>query len=139
MKKQTGIWIDSEKAIVVHLLGQKHRIETLVPQVDYRVRITGKPRTAVKLGFFYQSYREKESEKIRLGQKHFFESILEQLNPESDIAIFGPGQEKSELKIFLKTTELYRHKAICLLPAIANTQDHQFVQMVETFYGNPRG
>lgn len=138
MKKKTGIWIDSEKAIVVHLLGQKHRIETVLPQVDYRLRITGKPRTAVKLGFSYQSYVERELEKVRLGRKHFFEAILEQLDPESDIAIFGPGQEKTELKIFMNKTEPYCHKAICLLPAVAGTQPQQFVQMVETFYGNNR-
>jgi hypothetical protein len=135
MKGQTGIWIDEHKAIIVHMSEQRHWIEDLEAQVDYRLRITGHSRSTERLGFCYQSYQEKESEKIRLGRQHFMETIIESLEPDFHIAIFGPRQEKYELRDVLHKNPLFSRKSICLLPAPASTSRQEFLEMVYAFYG----
>lgn len=134
MKGQIGIWIDEKKAIIVHLNEEKDWIETLEPQVDYRMRITGHSRSSNRLGFCYQSYQEKDTAKIRLGRVHFMEAIIESLEPDYLIAIFGPSQAKYELKKFLSENPVYCHKPICTIPAGELTPD-QFLQKVQSFYG----
>jgi hypothetical protein len=134
MKGQTGIWIDDYRAIIVHLNEERHWVETLEPQVDYRLRITGHGRSASRLGFCYQSYQEKETEKIRLGRIHFLEAIIERLEPEYLLAIFGPTQIKYEFKKLLGEKPIFSHKPICLIPA-GDITPNQFVQTVYSFYG----
>jgi hypothetical protein len=135
MKGQTGIWIDDTKAIVVHIKGQRHWIEILEAQVDYRLRITGHGRSNERLGFCYQSYKEKDSEKIRLGRRHFMEAIIERLEPDFNLAIFGPRQERYELRDVLHENPFFCHKPICLMPSVANISQEQFIKMVYAFYG----
>ena len=44
MKKQTGIWLDHEKATIVTLVGSRYKLNTIASDIITRERVDGETR-----------------------------------------------------------------------------------------------
>jgi hypothetical protein len=133
MKGQTGIWIDGKKAMIMHLYDQTEVLDVLESEVDYRQRFPGEAKAFTRLGDHYISNEEREEERIRHERKHFFEDVIAKLDPECDIAIFGPAQTKHEFLKALQEHYQYALKQISLKPADDMTVN-QFSDKVRDYY-----
>jgi hypothetical protein len=133
MNGQTGIWIDGKKAIIVHLMQDTEVVDILESEVEYRRRYPGEDREFTRMGNQYMSNEEKSEEHLRQERKHFLKAVMEKLNPEYDIVIFGPAQTKHELIKVLSNSHAFATKPITMKPADSMT-DNQVVELVRNYY-----
>jgi tRNA U38,U39,U40 pseudouridine synthase TruA len=133
MKGQTGIWIDGKKAIIVHLREDTRVVDVLESDVEYRKRYPGESRIYTRFGSQFLSNEEKASERLHHERNHFLHQVMEKLDPEYDIVIFGPAQTKHELIKVLTGSHDFTAKPITLKPADSMTVN-QFVDLVNEYY-----
>ncbi len=89
--KNTGIWLDKEKAIIVTIENEKESINTVLSNIeDYHIhggsgtRFKGGPQDVV------QDSRYLEREKHQL--KDYFKSITSGIKKTDALVIFGPAE-----------------------------------------------
>lgn len=95
--KRTGIWIDREKAHIVHLTGDSEIMETVTSDIEhYHVkggtgsRFTSGPQDVIHDGKFLN--REKQQ------FKNYFQAIISKINASDQLVIFGPAGTNNKFK-----------------------------------------
>jgi len=89
--KNTGIWLDKEKAHIVTIDNKNEKFETIQSNIEH-YHIHGGSGTPSKGGpqDVVQDSRYLEREKHQF--KTYFKNIIDKLNDSSSIVIFGPAQ-----------------------------------------------
>lgn len=60
MKKQTGIWIDTKKAVIVFLEENNHTVRIINSGIESRVRITGEVKWFTRFANQYLNFEKKK-------------------------------------------------------------------------------
>ena len=98
MEKLFGLWIDHEKAIIVSLMGESHKVIHLESDIEGYFRLKGGSRSSTPYG---QQDATSESKRDFRYSQHlniYFQHIIDLLKEAKQIYIFGPGEAKFELK-----------------------------------------
>ncbi len=95
--KNTGIWLDKEKALIVTLENENETFTTLSSQIeDYRAvggsgtRFKGGPQDVIQDSKFLE--REKHQFKA------YFKNIIAEINDADALVIFGPAETSEKFK-----------------------------------------
>ena len=89
MPNKVGVWIDHEKAIIVHASDDRVATETLESQVGAHPRYSGRQD-----GGGEQKYEERHGQHLN----RYYDDVIRQLGKPDELFIFGPGEAKLELK-----------------------------------------
>jgi hypothetical protein len=88
--KQTGIWLDKEKAYILSLENEKETFETVLSNIEhYNIsggsgsRLKGGPQDVVQ----DSKYLDREKQQL----KHYFKTITTKINDTNALVIFGPA------------------------------------------------
>jgi len=88
--KQTGIWLDKEKAYIVSLENENETFETVLSNIEHYnihggsgTRLKGGPQDVVQ----DRKYLEREKQQL----KQYFKAIAFHLNDTNALVIFGPA------------------------------------------------
>ncbi len=89
--KQTGIWLDKDKAYIVSLENENETFETVSSNIEHYnihggsgTRLKGGPQDVVQ----DSKYLEREKQQL----KHYFKAIVSQINKTDALVIFGPAE-----------------------------------------------
>ncbi|MFQ3173916.1 MAG: hypothetical protein ACI9WT_001040 [Flavobacterium sp.] len=134
MKKQTGIWIDSTKAIIVTLEDGKEAITEIQSDLENRVY---HDKEGDKGSFFggqhidsQKSFDERKKHQIN----NYLKDVISNVNGTDELYIFGPADTKTKLEQKINAQK----STIASKPKSVETSDsmteNQIVAKVKQFY-----
>ncbi|MEQ8302861.1 MAG: hypothetical protein RIB47_05675 [Cyclobacteriaceae bacterium] len=107
MKHNLGIWIDSKKAIFVHLKDGKKEVTTFESGIDSKERIPGETKQFVRFGNQFSNLEKQKENRYQQQMKGYLKEVADQLIEADSFVIFGPAGVKHELeKLILKRSDL---------------------------------
>jgi hypothetical protein len=134
MKKQTGIWIDSTKAIIVSLEGSKEPVTEVLSELENRVY---HDKEGDKGSFFagqhidsQKSFDERKKHQIN----SYLKDVISSVNNADELYIFGPAETKTKLEKKInaeKSTISSKPKSIETADSMTS---NQIVAKVKQFY-----
>jgi hypothetical protein len=126
MEKRTGIWIDHCKAMIVD--PQKKNITKIEAETKNLVDRTRQTR----FGEQYLNPEKKLEAKRKKVLKDYYNNVINQLDNESELYIFGPASAKIELQKELDNT----HKKFTRVTVAVsdNLTDNQIIAKVRSFF-----
>ena len=134
MKKQTGIWIDSTKAIIVSLEGSKEAVTEVLSELENRVY---HDKEGDKGSFFagqhidsQKSFDERKKHQIN----SYLKDVISSVSNVDELYIFGPAETKTKLEKKInaeKSTISSKPKSIETADSMTS---NQIVAKVKQFY-----
>lgn len=89
--KQTGIWIDMNKALIVTLKNGMENFSTILSKIDH-YRIHGGSGTKFKGGPQDVVHDSKYLEREKHQLKQYFKEIVNEIKDSDKLVIFGPAE-----------------------------------------------
>ena len=131
MEQQRGIWIDRHKAMIVDpTVNQKEFTQISSPLTSQ----TSDSISQSRLGDQYLNPEKKLQAKRKQLLKDYYNNVIESLENDSELYIFGPAEAKTELhKAIYKSCKQFRN--ITLHPS-DNLTENQIVAKVKEFFKN---
>lgn len=133
MKKQTGVWIDSSKAIIVTLSGGKENITEIKSDIENRIYHENEGDKGSFMGSRHINNEKKFEERKKHQVDSFLKNIVEQIKQDDELYIFGPAEIKLKLKTLIEKNNQ-------LLPKLKSVEAsdsmtlNQVVAQVKNFY-----
>lgn len=133
MKKQTGIWLDHEKATIITLDRDKYKLNTIESGIVFRERTEGETKKYGRFGDQSLSPEKHKERRIKEQTSKYLKNILSEIKGVDELVLFGPANMKKELeKLILNDTTL-ASKLKAVVPADSMTEN-QMVAWVKRFY-----
>ena len=133
MKKNVGIWIDHEKALIVFLSNDKETKTTIASDVEGHIRLSGGSRSRTPFGPQEVASEKKMEERRKHQLKTYYREIIQFIGEAGKIFIFGPGEAKIELEKELKKNRELSAKVVGIEPADRMTEP-QITEKVKKFF-----
>lgn len=137
MEKQVGIWIDSKKAIIVSLDGQKEeKITEIDSEVENRVHHNKEGNKGTFSGSHHGDSETKFNNRKKEELNYYLKSVMNYIKKSDYLYIFGPGETKTKLEQKIhddKSLEKINLKAV---ETSDNMTLNEIVAKVKDFY-NP--
>ncbi|WP_421919008.1 hypothetical protein [Marinifilum sp.] len=137
MKKNMGVWLDTEKAYIITIENGKGHIETIESEVETRVRFKGETKAYSKMGNQFINPAKRMTHRRRHQFKQYFENISTKLIKAEEIYLFGPAETKVHLaKHIKKCTKL--NDRVRKVESEDNITENQMIARVkEVFSSEP--
>ena len=134
MKRQTGIWIDSSKAIIVSLNGKKESIT----EIDSTIENKSYPNREGNKGTFSGSHHSASETQLNNRKKeqtnYFMDSIIDYIKRSDELYVFGPANAKTELKKRIQTEKIIAPDKLKGVDTSDKLTINQIVAKVRNFY-----
>ncbi|MBK8845893.1 MAG: hypothetical protein IPO27_04670 [Bacteroidetes bacterium] len=133
MEKQTGIWIDSSKAIIVKLLDGKESTIEIQSEIENRVHHLGEGDKGTFTGIRHSNNEKKFDERKQHQINSFLKNVIEQIKSDNELYIFGPAEIKLKLKTLIEEDKhlLSKLKSVETADSMTN---NQVVARVKDFF-----
>jgi hypothetical protein len=135
MKKQTGIWLDSSKAIVVTLSGTEENVKEIQSDIENRIHHDSEGDQGTFMGQHHLSQERKFDERKRHQIENYVKRIIESIRNDDELCVFGPSEIKLRLKSMIE-----EDKQISTRLKSVETSDkmtlNQVIAKVKDFYKN---
>jgi len=133
MKKNIGIWIDSNQAVIVKLSNNTHSMKKIESLIDSRERIPGETKKFGRFGGQYITYEKNRKNRKNEQTNLYFKNLLKELSNCDSVVLFGPSKMK-----FLLEKEIKKNMQIAdKLAGVFNSDsitDNQIVALVKHYY-----
>lgn len=97
MKKNIGVWLDTEKAYIITIEEKNVKVEKIESEIESRVRFKGETKAYSRFGNQFVNPATKTTHKRRHQIKHYFENITHALLGAEELYLFGPAETKVHL------------------------------------------
>jgi hypothetical protein len=134
MKKQTGVWLDKEKAIIINLSEGKHTIKHIDSDFEGRERIPGEGKSFGRFGSQFLSMENKKKNRTKKQLAEYLKRIISAIKNADEIVLFGPAEMKTELEKLMLGDHAFKSKLLGVKPADSMTEN-QLVAWVKDFFG----
>jgi hypothetical protein len=99
MEKQVGIWIDSKKAIIVTLNGQKEeKITEIDSEVENRIYHNKESDKGTFSGSYHANNETKFDNRKKEQLNYYLKFVMNYVKESDYLYIFGPGLTKTKLE-----------------------------------------
>ena len=155
MKKKVGVWIDTEKAVIISLNGVEHRAniqhsqsgeriskspkisdetyQIISSPIQTKLRLPGDTKDFARSGSQHYSTEIKNMHKLKNVKQQFFKIILQGIKDVDEFVLFGPSLIKKEFEsVMCKYPQIHAH-LLSVEPADVMS-DKQKVQWVENYF-----
>lgn len=138
MKKEIGIWINSDKAVLISLNdGQNEQIITLESQIETRTRIPGEGKPFSRLGNILAETSSRLTHRRKQQMHQYFNKIIHSIDDEATaLYLFGPSKAKIEFEKELKRVPLFAQKPVSVEPADKMTERQMIARVKSHFDKN---
>ena len=138
MEKQTGIWIDTKKAIIVTLDGHK---EEKITEIDSDVENSVYHNKEGDKGTFSSGTRQSDSETKFDNRKkeelnYFLKAVMDYVKESDYLYIFGPAETKTKLEQKIRDEKSLGKINLKAVETTDSMTLNQIVAQVKDFY-NP--
>ena len=135
MKKQTGIWIDTSKAIVVDLSNGKADTTEIESAIENRVYHENEGNKGSFMGSSHVNNEKTFDERKKHQTNDFIDNVIKHIENSDELYIFGPAEIKLKLKQRVESEKNLASKLISVETADSMTLN-QIVAKVKDFYKN---
>ncbi len=136
MKTQTGIWIDSSKAIIVTLNGGKEKITEIDSEIENSVYHNKEGNKGTFSGA-HQSDSETKFENRKNEQTDYFiEAVLSNVKKADELYVFGPAGTKTKLEQKIQHQNIINPSILRAVETSDKMTLNEIVAQVKDFY-NP--
>ncbi|MGQ1889793.1 hypothetical protein ACT29H_05065 [Thermophagus sp. OGC60D27] len=120
MKRQVGIWMDTNKAVMVSLSdGKEEKILTIESDVELRSHNPREAKPGSRTGTVLVDVNKKMTQRKNQQLREYYEKVLQSINPDTtEIFIFGPSNTKKHFE-----KELKKHSLFCSVKLVTETAD----------------
>jgi hypothetical protein len=122
MKKQVGIWLDTDKAVLVNLSPNGEEVKTIESMIESRLSVPGEKKAYHRLGAMFLNSSKHHINKRKQQMNQYFNNIIKSVDGASNIFIFGPSITKIELEKEMKKHHEFWNKEIQISSADKMTQ-----------------
>lgn len=132
MKKQTGIWVDSKKAVIVTLQNGEEKTDIIESNLENRIYHEKEGDKGTFHGIHHSNNEKKFEERRNNQMNDFLKQITSHIESADEIYIFGPAETKIKLKteiendkgLLEKLTKVETSDQITTNQIIAKTKKH---------------
>jgi len=130
---QTGIWIDSKKAVIITFKNKESNTKIIYSGVEGKNRVDGEGKEFGRLGDQFSTLEKKLEKKYQLEIIEYLKEVIKELESTDDLVLFGPAQVKIELKKLIEKDNKLLKKLLDVVDADSMT-DNQLVAWVKKYY-----
>ncbi|MBM3422439.1 MAG: hypothetical protein FJY09_04215 [Chlorobi bacterium] len=135
MKNSAAIWIDHREALVVSLAGETVTLRHLQSGAESHFKPSGGWKSGGTI-VAQSVVNEKSAEESRMHQYHaFYRNIIPLLENADAIAIFGPGEAKTEFAGEIGKVHVLRDK-ISAVEACDRMTENQFLAKAKGYFAS---
>ena len=134
MKIQTGIWIDSSKAIIVTLDGGKEKISEIESDLENKMYHEKEGNKGTFSGSHHSNTENKFEERRKNETNHFLKNVLSQIKLTDELYIFGPAEAKIKLEQKINTDKSFDTSKLKMVETADSMTTNQIVAKVKKFY-----
>ena len=98
---RAGIWIDTEKAVIVFLKGKGHTIRIVDSLIESRERIPGESKMYTRFGVQFSNFETKKENRKNHEVQKYLEKVVAEIKDADEVVLFGPAEMKTELEKFM--------------------------------------
>lgn len=114
----TGIWIDQEKAYLVHFPpGGSPSVEMMVSGVESRVRFPGEGKKVARFGQAFLDNQETQQRRQHQQRLRFFRKVIDAVSGDDYIFIMGPGPARERLHKGMLRKNGFENRIVAVEPA----------------------
>ena len=133
MEKQTGIWLDKEKAIIINLMEGKHTVKRLRSEITTRERFPGETKKFGRFGNQFLSMESKKRNMVKNQADEYLKNIIQEIKYVDKLVLFGPAEMKTHLQKAILKNSIISKKLVAEEPA-DNMTENQLVAWVKEYY-----
>jgi stalled ribosome rescue protein Dom34 len=133
MEKQTGIWLDKEKAVIINLKEGIHTIKHLESSITTRERFQGEGKRFGRFGNQFLSMESKKRNMAKNQSEEYLKNIINEIKSVDKLVLFGPAEMKTHLEKAIRKDNLISKKLVAVEPA-DNMTENQLVAWVKEYY-----
>lgn len=133
MKKQTGIWLDKEQAIVITLNDHGYSLKIIESELETRERYDGEKKKFGRFGAQFLNDETKRKRRLEEQTNKYLKRIFNDIKHVDEIVLFGPASMKRKLALMIKSDNTLAEKLKAVKNADSMTQN-QMVAWVKKFY-----
>ena len=135
MKNQTGIWIDTSKAVIVTLNGAVEKITELKSDVENKIYHDKEGNKGTFSGIHHSTSENKFKERKNHDIDNFLKEILTKVKNTDEICIFGPAETKRKLEQKMIADKSFDSSKLKLVDTTSSDlTQNQIVAKVKAFY-----
>ncbi len=141
MKKQIGIWMNTDKAVLVKLLdGKEDTVQTIESNIESRPHNPREDKPGSKTGAVLLDLGKKMTHRKNHQMHDYFEKVMHSLNSDAgEIYLFGPSTTKKHFGKELKKHPEYSSKKVEVEPADKMTKPQMIAKVKKHFTNNENG
>ncbi|MFV8377725.1 hypothetical protein [Flavobacterium sp. LB3R33] len=133
MKRQTGIWIDSSKAIIVALNGDTEKITEIDSEVENSVYHNKEGNKGTFSGGHHGNSESKFENRKKEQLDFFIKEVLSYVKGADELFVFGPAETKIRLEQKIQDEKMFSNKLKAVETADKMTLN-EIVAKVKKFY-----
>ena len=155
MKKKVGVWIDTEKAVIISLNGVEHRANitnplpgermgkspkisdetcvTISSLIQTKLRLPGDTKEFARFGNQHYSTEIKNMHKLKNVKHQYFKDILQGIKDVDELVLFCPSLIKKEFVAQMAKYPQIHSRLLSVESADVMT-DKQMVRWVENYF-----
>lgn len=138
MKKEIGIWLNRDKAVLISLKdGQSEQVMTLESEIESRTRIPGESKPFSRLGNILAETSGRLTNRRKQQMHQYLNKIIHSLDDEArELFLFGPSNAKIQLEKELKKNPVFARKTVILEAADKMTERQMIARVKDHFEKN---
>jgi hypothetical protein len=134
MKKQTGIWIDTTKAIIVTLDGGKEKITEIESDIENHIYHEKEGNKGTFSGSHHGSNETKYDERKKNHINHYLKDVLSHVKESDELYVFGPADTKIKLEQKIYDEKSMDARKLKSVEKADSMTSNQIVAKVKHFY-----
>ncbi|WP_317899808.1 hypothetical protein [Aurantibacillus circumpalustris] len=137
MQNKLGIWIDSEKALIVHVNGDNTSVKKVESKIENSTHHNKEGNKGSFNGSQHMNHEGKFDERKKHQLNDFLKEVIHHIDAEDSVYIFGPAETKVHLKTRIeKEDEKSLYKRTLFMEAAEQMSENQLLAKVTDFYSN---
>lgn len=135
MKKQTGIWIDRSKAIIVTLSNETETVTEIGANIENRIYHENEGDKGSFMGSRHINNEKKFEERTAHQIDAFLKEVLQKIQDADELYVLGPADIKLKLQHKIENNNLLASKLKAVEAADSMT-NNQVVAKIKGFFAN---
>ena len=106
MKKEVGLWIDHQRAVIVMLHDGSETVERVEANFEKRGNYTSDVQSLSESSLRMDLAENKHERHTQEMVNNYYGEVVSHLKDATDLYIMGPGQAKTEFQKYIETQNL---------------------------------
>ena len=136
MKKQTGIWIDTSRAVIVTLNDGKEKITEIESDVENRIYHDKEGEKGTFSGTHHGSNETTFEERKKHQMNHYIKDVISHVKESDELYVFGPSEAKTRLEQKLNDEKSFDGSKLKAVETADSMTSNQIVAKVKEFFNH---